>query len=407
MPGFKLTTWNVEHADKTLSDFEGTGGHSTAASAERARDRAIARMAAIRREIEEIDPDILFVCEGPRGEDRATRYFAQAAPGYRVVTRNDAAGRSYGIKGGSQWLWFLVKQNFPATCSLLPIVTWQAFTRDASQGRHDCGKWHCSMPTLDRDKTQTDPVDPGRQGPSLLVQHDHYRHPQVLACDWNGTRFEVIGVHMKSKFVNQRLAWLRWQDPRDAAGTPSSAYEDILASIAASPGFMVESVRNRAKLSSEASDIRYYIDRRFAQEGDPAIFLVGDINDGPGKELIEDWYLLHDLIGNLQGEVFSAHKFLNHALFDIADDLRWTVHFEDAIDRRRDPHILLDHVLFTQRLAGSGKPPLRVFPNAGRVEHDIHERVASTLPGGVTTSDHRPVSVHVTEVDQDGAPTAP
>jgi hypothetical protein len=222
MPGFKLTTWNVEHADKTLSDFEGTGGHSTAASAERATDRAIARMAAIR-----------------------------------------------------------------------------------------------------------------------------------------------------------------------------------------SPGFMVESVRNRAKLSSEASDIRYYIDRRFAQEGDPAIFLVGDINDGPGKELIEDWYLLHDLIGNLQGEVFSAHKFLNHALFDIADDLRWTVHFEDAIDRRRDPHILLDHILFTQRLAGSGKPPLRVFPNAGRVEHDIHERVASTLPGGVTTSDHRPVSVYVTEVDQNGAPTGP
>jgi hypothetical protein len=36
------------------------------------------------------------------------------------------------------------------------------------------------------------------------------------------------------------------------------------------------------------------------------------------------------------------------------------------------------------------------MPGAGRVEHDVHERVASLLPRGVTTSDHRPVSVTVT-----------
>lgn len=407
MPGFKLTTWNVEHADRTLSDFEGTGSHRSEASRTRAKERAAAKMAAIRHEIEEIAPDILFVCEGPKGEERAARYFAQAAPGYRLVTRGDPEGRSYGIQGGTQWLWFLVRDGFAAPCSLLPIATWHAFTRDASRGSHDKGRWRCCLPTLERDRTQTDPIDLGRQGPSVLAEHDHYRHPQVLACDWNGTRVEIIGVHMKSKFVDQRPPWQRWKDPRDAEGNLSSAYEDILASIEASTGFMVECVRSRAKLSTEASDVRLYIDQRFAQESDPAIFLVGDVNDGPGKELIEEWFLLHDLIGNLQGEVFSAHKFLNHALFDFADDLRWSVHFQDRVDPRRDPHILLDHILFTQRLSGPGKPPLRVFPGAGRVEHDIHERVTSTLPAGVTTSDHRPVSVYVTEVDRDGAPTGP
>jgi hypothetical protein len=381
MPPFKLTTWNVEHANTTLSELEGTAKPKARQTVADMQASARDTMAAIAAEIAEVDPDILFVCEGPAGEDRALRYFAEVAPGYTLVTHEDPTGKAYGIKG-QQWLWFLVRADFPVQVSLLPVATWQAFTRDQTKGMCENGKWQVSLPALDKAS--------GAPLPHALAAHSHYRHPQVACFDWQGTRVEIIGVHLKSKFVNQRDARLRWQKPA------SGSIKDIRAAIEASPGFMVEAVRARAKLTTEVFDVRTYIERRFAQEAEPAIFVVGDVNDGPGKELIETWFMLHDLIGNLQGDVFFARQFLNHALFDIDDRLRWTVHFEDAVDPRRDPHILLDHILFTQRLSGSGAAPLRVMPGAGRVEHDIHERIASLLPKGLTTSDHRPVSVMVT-----------
>jgi hypothetical protein len=388
MRPFKLTTWNVEHAADTLAAFEGTARPRRRQAVAEMQAEAQAKMAAVAAEIAEVDPDILFVCEGPPGEERALRYFAEVAPGYRLLTRGDATGKAYATMG-QQWLWFLVKEGFPASVSLLPIETWQAFTRDQTEGMTDGGEWQVSMPALDKAT--------GQPLPHSLAGHRHYRHPQVAWFDWQGTRVEIIGVHLKSKFVNQRDPRKRWQRPA------SGGFADIVAAIEASPGFMVEAVRARAKLTTEVVDIRNYIDRRFRQEASPAIFVVGDVNDGPGKELIESWFMLHDLIGNLQGDVFFARRFLNHALFDIEDRLRWSVYFEDAVDPRRDPHILLDHILFTQRLSGGAAAPLRVLPGAGRVEHDIHERVASLLPRGTTTSDHRPVSVTVTPT---GAATA-
>lgn len=381
MPPFKLTTWNVEHAAATLAQLEGTARPKRGQSIAEMQALARAKVEAIAVEIAEVDPDILFVCEGPPGEERALRYFALAAPGYDLVRHGDPTGKAYAIKG-RQWLWFLVKKGFPAAVSLLPIPTWQAFTRDQSGGLTDKGKWQVSMPALDKAT--------GAPLPHTLKSHGHFRHPQVACFDWQGTRVEIIGVHLKSKFVNQRDPNKRWQKP--ASGSPA----DIRASIEASTGFMVEAVRARAKLTTEVFDVRNYIERRFVQEASPAIFVVGDVNDGPGKELIETWFMLHDLIGNLQGDVFFARRFLNHALFDTEDRLRWSVFFKDAVDPRRNPHILLDHILFTQRMSGGGAVPLRVLPGAGRVEHDIHERVASLLPRGITTSDHRPVSVTVT-----------
>ncbi len=381
MRPFKLTTWNVEHANATLAEREGTATPRRGQSVAAMQAEAQAKMAAIAAEIDEIDPDILFVCEGPAGEDGALRYFAEAAPGYQLIARGDPTGKAYATKG-QQWLWFLVKEGFPAAVSLLPVETWQAFTRDQTGGMTKKGRWLVSMPALDKAT--------GRPLPHELVGHGHYRHPQVACFDWQGTRVEIIGVHLKSKFVNQRDPKKRWQKPA------SGSFDDIRAAIDASPGFMVEAVRARAKLTTEVVDVRTYIERRFAQEAEPAIIVLGDVNDGPGKELIEIWFMLHDLIGNLQGDVFFARRFLNHALFDIEDRLRWSVYFEDAVDPRRDPRILLDHILFTQRFSGSSAVPLRVMPGAGRVEHDVHERVASLLPREVTTSDHRPVSVTIT-----------
>jgi hypothetical protein len=205
--------------------------------------------------------------------------------------------------------------------------------------------------------------------------HRHYRHPQVLVLDWHGTRVELIGLHLKSKYVRGGESdWNAGGDRRN--------------------GFIEKAIKARIKLTTEAVNVRSYIDRRFQQTSNPAIFVLGDLNDGPGKEHLEDTYLFFDLLSNIQGDVFFARRFLNHALFDLDEDLRWSVHFEDFMMPDRDPHILLDHILFTQGLV-DGSLPLHVEPRSGLVEHEIHELVNAAQPAYAETSDHRPVSVIV------------
>jgi hypothetical protein len=96
--------------------------------------------------------------------------------------------------------------------------------------------------------------------------------------------------------------------------------------------------------------------------------------------------------------VFFARRFLNHALFDAPDHLRWSVEFDDFVQPERNPKILLDHILFTQGLVDDSLS-LKVDKGAGLVEHEIHELINGPNPAYAETSDHRPVSLHITTKD--------
>ena len=138
--------------------------------------------------------------------------------------------------------------------------------------------------------------------------------------------------------------------------------------------FIREALTARIKMTTEAINVRSYVDAKFQQVPNPAIFVMGDLNDGPGKEFFESQFLFFDLISNVQGDIFSATRFLNHALFDFPDHLRWTVRFKDFVDPQREPHILLDHIMFTQPLV-NGSLPWRIDSGAGKVEHEVHELI--------------------------------
>ena len=159
--------------------------------------------------------------------------------------------------------------------------------------------------------------------------------------------------------------------------------------------FVEGAIKARIKLATEAANVRKYIDAKFNQVSNPAIFVMGDFNDGPGKEYFEERYLFFDLLSNIQGDVFFASKFLNHALFDFDESLRWSVQFKDFIMEDRKPEILLDHILFTQGLV-DGSLNLEVEANAGYVEHEISELINSQNYKYAHPSDHRPVSLVVT-----------
>ncbi len=375
MTTLKLTTWNIAHLARLVPQ-------PPAASAPRLR--------AIVAEITAIDPDILCIVEGPgRLPDLLAWVEAQAPDGldgrYRVATipgteailaRNppnprQALQQLYAMQGtdltGNQWIWFLVRD-----------------------GLFQDGRAQLPDPRIWRDLTRQPNWPMHRWGELTTRPHRHWRHPQTLLLTLGGIELEFIGLHLKSKINHNRAL--------DDQGELTRRYVE-------------EALRARVQLATEAYDVRRYIERRFEQIPDPRIFVCGDLNDGPGRGYFEREFLFFDLVSNIQGDVFFARRFLNHALFDFPDHLRWSTRFHDRVEEwsRRQPGAetlatepvdptrfqLIDHILFTQALVGAEARP-RVHPDAGLVEHTIHQRVNATLTKANQTSDHLPVSVQFT-----------
>lgn len=382
MDAFTFTAWNIEHCDKLLSALDSTSP--------RTRAHADARADAITEEIAALDADILLISEGPHGPDRARAFFARVAPDHDLITRPGDDPDDYGMKGGSgfagrQWLWFLVRRGTPIRAQLQHLDRWDALARIGAgrDYRSASGRWDVSYPEFRPGQGST----PDRLAFSIDETHAHWRHPQVLQVDIAGAFVEIIGCHLKSKYTR----------------APVTGDADDRDFFDQNPELVAELIKARTKISTECADIRNYIEGRFAEAAHAAIIVAGDLNDGPGKERIERRFLYHDLLGGLQGDVFFARRFLNHALFDAEDGERWSVHFEDALDSRRDPHILLDHILFSQSMTGSftGTPcPYRAPGGGGRVEHDIHHRVNSSRFKYARTSDHKPISMRFVKRDQ-------
>lgn len=334
MGTLKITSWNVEYLDRLLTPAD-------SASAQHKKD---VRLAAVVEQIGRMGPDVLCVVEGPR-PDKIDALVDRLGGQYAAVKAEDD---QYAIKG-VQWIWFLVRAHLAGSASLLPVAKWDAFSAKSWEVHY----W----------------------GQFPAENHSHYRHPQVLVLDLDGQRVECVGLHLKSKIVSPSQQAM-WNDP-DRKNA-----------------FIEAALKARIKLATEAANVRKYIETKFAQTPNPAIFVMGDMNDGPGKEYFETKYLFFDLISNVQGDVFFARRFLNHALFDYPDDLRWSAKFHDFI-MEENRNLLLDHILFTQGLV-DGSLPLRVDPGAGLVEHEVHELVNAGQPSYAHTSDHCPVSVTVT-----------
>lgn len=373
MATIKLTTWNIEHFSRLLPTPPPENS---------------LKLEGIVEEISDIDPDILCVVEGP-GNLPDLMAWVQSPDGldgkYHVATisgtqqilqQNPANPRKalqklYAMQGtditGNQWIWFLVRDGLfqDADARVLNPQIWRDLTKQSKWNYHNWG-------SLESKK------------------HSHWRHPQTLILKLGSVEVEVIGVHLKSK-INRKKAF-------DANGNLLLDY-------------VKEALRARIRLATEANDVRHYIERRFEQDANPRIFVCGDMNDGPGKGYFEREYLFFDLVSGIQGDVFFARRFLNHALFDFEDSLRWTTNFPDKVEEwsRQLPGAetlpsepidstrfqLIDHILFTQALVDKNSSP-HIKAHAGLIEHTIHQRINATRTKKNHTSDHLPVSVNIT-----------
>jgi len=376
----KISTWNAEWLDTHWGVIHGIYSPGENIFPHKAPSRAKARtkINANKELINRMQADILFICEGPKDETVMQAFVDAELPEYDLIVR--PPGQPYGVSG-RQWMWFLVKSDIADQIApeLLDNDIWKSFAAMSSDSIEEDGSWMVSIPRLKTVGGVPDvPV-------SLRSKHQYYRHPQILRFNFGGSLHEVIGTHLKSKMAGNT--------PRKRKDNESFTDYSKLKSVSK---YLAKSHAARVKLSSEATNIRAYLDHRFNQDADPSIIVLGDLNDGPGKELMEREYLLHDLISNLQGDVFLARNFLNHALFDYPDHLRWTSEFKDLLDPNRNPKILLDHILFTQALTDNGTSPLHAKAGSGLVEHLAFDEVLSGF-GKDSLSDHKPVSIVLSE----------
>jgi hypothetical protein len=337
----KITSWNIEHAERLL-------GEQPTPTVQNRRTRIFDTLT-------EIDPDILCMLEGPRGEQDVDAFCTQVLQGRwePVMLRlpDEPLGshdKEYQIKG-NQWIWFLVKPGLKDRCRLQPVTTWQSFV--------EAKDWTVYF-----------------WGEEKSARHSHYRHPQVLLFDLGNSRqLELIGVHLKSKINKLPIK-------RDADGNLTGDYLRV-------------ALKARIELATEARNVRQYIEAKFDQSVDPGIVVMGDCNDGPGTDAFETRYLFFDLISNIQGDVLVSEKFFNHALFDYPGHLRWSAKYRDDvlnIPASKNP-LLLDHILMSQPLC-RGDLLLKVNEHAGLVEHEAYERNNAGASSNARTSDHRPVS---------------
>ncbi len=343
----KIVTWNIEHSGRLIDGLSGPVQQ---------------RKARVRDTLGTINPDILCMVEGPKGENNIIRFSEEVFDGAWVPVILSSAGEPIGSRDkeyatkGTQWIWFLVREEIRDQCTLQSPAVWQELTKRKDWKVH----WW------------------GKEKPE---KHSHYRHPQVLHyCRDAGTTLELIGIHLKSKVINNQVN-VQW----DSDGNLVGPYRD-------------EALANRVKLATEARDIRDYLSAKFAREEHPGILILGDCNDGPGQDYFEYNYLFFDLVSNLEGDVVMAEHYFNHALFDYPPNLRWTAKYDDEILKKKakDNPLLLDHIMMSQPLC-QGLHSLKVNAHAGKVEHDAYDEGNAKSTDKTRSSDHRPVSVTLDE----------
>jgi endonuclease/exonuclease/phosphatase family metal-dependent hydrolase len=214
-------------------------------------------------------------------------------------------------------------------------------------------------------------------GDGVLNEYAFTRTPLTVDVSFSGGQsLRLIVMHTKSNFINDGKKL--WNDP------------------ATRQNYVTAALTNRRRISAEGMRVRCYLDQ--CLDADPAsrVIVMGDLNDGPGRDYFEDLYLTHNVTDTLVGSAFEPEKIFTHALHSLPSADRYTCVFDDFVTDEKDKHVLLDHVILSPGLTAQG-PGLRFIPGSGRIHHQ--EYCAEVQGGGKhredRPSDHRPVSVEL------------
>lgn len=204
------------------------------------------------------------------------------------------------------------------------------------------------------------------------------RKPVVLSLTPPGSAdtVELMVFHTKSK-ISKLRSRKQWEN------------RDVDA--------IVDALQSRQRLSGELVAIRNYLTHAILSTRTKGCILMGDLNEGPNRDIFEEKFLITNIVDELRGGFHREEALMHHALnrewIDPDRAKAFTAEFRDATQEGKKVKVLLDHIMVSTALKG-GESPIKLVKGSGRIEHEIYDANVTNSGNkkGEKPSDHRPVS---------------
>jgi endonuclease/exonuclease/phosphatase family metal-dependent hydrolase len=294
--------------------------------------------------IQEINPDILGILEGPPRKDQMELFVKEYLDNdYAVYQSNER----------NQSIFMLVRQSLQNKIKQIPYDSnelsllneqfnyypWIGFRKE------DCKK------------------------------HKFDRIPLVMKFNlFGGRELQFVVVHTKSKFSSLKTKEQWEQRDKNA---------------------VLDALDARQKLSAEVAQLRRYLDQQLTPpDNKKGLVVMGDFNDSPFAELMETEFLLHNILDELVGSFLHPDCLMRHAMTPEVLATAKTVRFPDPLDGGAMKEELIDHILISPSVA-SVNGIFKLVGNSCIVETAIYDNFNDDVNDndrGLRPSDHRPIS---------------
>jgi hypothetical protein len=302
----RFASWNIEWFDQIIEEHS----DGTFTIIGQSRNEGITdgnelskRIAGI---IKELDPDVMGIQEGPANIDKLKFWIK--------TYLNDSYDCFGGIDGDHQRIYIMAKKNGPLTDVKLHVPSNDFLAK----------KWEFDV-----------------SGQFKLESYGFTRRPVVVQAEINLPNnpkqpMFFIALHLKSKHVGEGEELWRSLEPEKQQE------------------YIRKAVKTRRRIASECTRVRKCIDSViFTRHKDAMVVVAGDLNDGPGMDFFEEYYLLFDSVEILMGSPFYAKKLLKALLNEksnLPEDQMYSVVFDDFVDRVSEKKCLLDHIFISPNL---------------------------------------------------------
>ena len=200
------------------------------------------------------------------------------------------------------------------------------------------------------------------------------RKPVVLEVTAGGERIEIMIFHTKSKISALKKA-KDWDE----------RYREKI----------ISAIRSRQKLSAEMALIRRYLSHAILSKRVQGCILMGDLNDGPNRDVFESQFLIHNIVDELRGGFHREEALMHHCLTQtqLASKHAYTSDFNDPTQSGKKINVLIDHILLSDNLV-NGKSNFQLVKDKSKIEHSIYNKYVdnSGIKSHERPSDHIPLT---------------
>lgn len=297
----------------------------------------------VKQVIDTIDPDILSIQEGPSSKGEMSLFIENYLLGENGVPRYNFI---QGIDGRAQKIYQLYRPGL---------------FKDVTAYDYDNG-------------IRYKPWEVDINADANLEVYEFTRTPLEVTYTLDEKMLTIVAMHTKSKYIHGGQA--KWENP-------DKRIEFVLEALAA-----------RRRISAEAMRTREAVDDILVSDPERAVVVLGDLNDGPGRDYFEQKFLTHNLTDILLGSTFYPERMFIHALGDVSAPDRYTAIFDDFITDETGKKVLLDHMLCSPN-SRDETGPFQMKAGSGHVEHTAFDSATLSLDSNrdERPSDHRPVSM--------------